>query len=1103
MNGSDRPIKEFGAIRFAVERYVLVFGFFLGFVLIGLLSALGLGVNLYPSLTVPVVAISTAFPGGAPTDLDRQVTRPIENAVSAIANVASVQSSSGNGLSSVIINFRPGVNIDAAVAEVSQRVSDARAELPDAVKAPIVQKFDINAAPILSIAVTGAKDLQAAREYANNSIRPTFERLPGVAAISLSGVPDRRIEVRLDPVRLATYNLSPAQVTGALSSSALDLPAGRLQEGSRETTFSTRNIPSKLSDIEGIRIDSSRSVRIADVASVLDAEAKATQYSRLNGQPALFLDVRKLPNANTVSVAGAVRGALGTIQPPTGVKLTVLNDSSQFIRHSVEDTLKEGVLVAIAVAIICLLALGKINTAIAVILALPISLAAAPIVMNLIGASFNIMTLLALIVAMGIVVDDSIVVAENVERYRRGGASLIDSVLKGTSEIFSAVSAATWSLMAVLLPLSFLPGIIGQFFREFALVLAAAVFLSWLEAIFFLTVRMAYTPDPKPVTWHGAGQAIIGIRGSLSWVSSVLRQPLGWVLVLALGGLGFAVWSWWGLLLIAVAPIILGVMRHLLAALYAIFAALVQSLHLLIEAGLEHLRGFFERSLRVALKARFAVIGLAVVFLFSAALTKVSFSFQPRTDDNLAVVNLRLPSGSSLPTTEAIARRIERFFLTNSAVDNMTANISANTASFTLELVSKSKRDSVFVLTERWQNELTRLLRDRPEAEIRVGNGSEGGGLRVSLSAAEQSDLESTLPRVLSIARAQPGVIGVSSSLSDTAPERIFIPDAARLERTGLTPADVSSALRGFLEGDSAGTYRHTTINRNIPIVVQLEEGAIRDAQTLENLPVFAPTLNANLPLNELGRFELGEAPATLERLNKRAVANLTINVANGVNALELQTNFETKLRQAGIVGDRIALVNTDSTSDAALAGDLTTAAPLAILLAVILNYLVLGAQFNSFKVPFYLLVPVPLAVVGALWTLTMFGVGLDVIAVLGMVILVGLVTKNSILLLDFVIEQSKSGADLLEALVHSGSMRLRPIIMTTLTVLVISIPLVLGAGEGAELRRGLGLIILGGLLTGTVLTLYVVPALFYTLEKRNFEKPRALSTPPAMVATD
>ena len=1084
------------AIQFMVKRYVLSIGVFIAIVLFGVVAIPGLGVNLYPTLSIPVLAVTTSYPGATPQDMDRRVSKVIEDNISTLAGVTDISSTSGAGFSQIIINFRNGTNIDAAANELSGRVSSLRGDLPNGANAPVVEKFDLAATPVLQIAVSSPQGLRAAREWADKNLKPVLERVSGVSAVQVTGAPKREVQVRLSADSLSAYGIGAAQVIAAIQNESLELPAGALNANGQRVGITTRTIPESVAQIEALKVDPSRGLRILDLGTVTDTESKLESYSRVGGQPVVLLSIRKTSVSNTVSVVRDARAALEKVPVPSGYTLKTVADGASYIQHVVDDTVKEGILVAVAVAIISLLALGKVNTAFAVILAIPISLAAAPLLFSIMGFSLNIITLLALIVAMGIVVDDSIVVAENVERYIFEGHSRLEAVLRGASEIFSAVSAATWSLLAVLLPISFLPGIVGQFFREFALGLAAAIFFSWLEAIFFLTVRMAYTPDPEPKSWRKSLGSLLEFRQSWTWSVAALKN--WWLWVAAAGG-AYALYTVnpWATFAVLLLPIAVLLLRHLGVFSFNLFVTFANALFVATNAGLEWLRGGYERSLRFLLSYSGFILLAAGLFLVSGAvaLGRVPFSFQSASDSSLAAIRINTPSGTNLETTNLYARRLERFALGLPEIKNVITNVNSDSADLSLELVSPSSRASVFVLVEKWREQAKKLLQDRPEVTVRVsvdGSATSGSSANITLVAPSQELLESRHSAVLREIRRQPEVASVRSSLGATAPERVFIPDPAQLERTGLSNADLASNLRQAIEGSEAGQMRNSQ-GESIPIRVALREQS--DTQALLSLPMYASSLGSSLPLGQLGRFELREAPTTISRSNKAYSASITVNFKLGSDvAATFPARMQTQLEQAKILNDQIRFGNEQSGSDAALTGDLVRYAPIALALAIILNYLVLGAQFNSFRYPLYLLTPVPLAIVGAIWALAISGVGFDVIGVLGMVVLIGLSTKNAILLLDFVVERAKT-LPLREALISSGGLRLRPIIMTTLTVLVISIPLIIGGGEGAELRRGLGIIILGGLLTTTILTLYVVPALFYLLERKRFAT-RATATP-------
>ena len=1105
------------AIGFSVRQYVFSIGIFVAVVLLGVISVPRLGVDLLPNFSVPVLAVSTSYAGATPDQVDLNISRKIEDAVSTLSGVSDIRSTSVSGQSAVIITYADGTDIDSAANAVSQAVAGIRGLLPSSADAPVVQKFDPNAQPIITLSLLGGpariRDLNT---YATDTLKPLLERQTGVADVSVSGGPSRQVQVLLDPQALQTYNLTPARVIASIQASALDLPAGNISQNGSSVGFSTRATPTSTADVQNILVDSQKGVRVSDIGTVRDTAATASSYARLNGKPAVLISVRKASGSNSVSVADNVRAASEKLRLPAGYQLLAASDDTRQTRSSVNDTYKEFFIGIAAVGLVVLLFLGRLNTVFAVVLAIPISVSAAPLLYSLMGFTFNIISLLAIIVAIGIVVDDSIVVAENVQRYRDQGYGLVRSVLIGGSEVFSAVTAASFSLLAVLIPLSFMPGILGQFFRQFGLGLAAAITLSWLESLLFLTVRMAYTTDSKPITWRQFGSRVSMLPGLVRWAFQRRTLLSVWGLIglgvfaLALlplsrraGPVAFA-----ALLLY---PLLLPLVRYVLTVLYAFLEALTNTLHGITDRAVERVSRAYARSIAYLLPRNGWVILVGFLFLGSIIipLRGVGFAFTPKSDTGQLTVTLTMPPSADLSQTNAVTSRLERYLLARPEVRLVSASVSGQSSALKVTLLPKAERQPIDSLIEVYRKALTPIGTAVTGSNLVIGAQQNGPGgsadISLALTAPNQAALIAANRKVVALISRQPEIATLKSSLSETRQERNFVPSTAQLSGSGLTTSDLANALRSYNEGSTAGTLRDG--DNSIDIVVKLNPALVGNEQALLSQTVYSQTLGANLPLSSLGSFRLQQAPATLSRFNKAYTSTLDINLAPGApSPFAYQTTLIKQVGAASLLTGGVSLGNASAFGSAGLTGDLVFYGPIVLLLAILLTYLVLGSQFNSFRYPLYLQLPVPLAIVGAVWALYLFKTSLDVITILGMVILLGLATKNAILYLEFVTDRMKTKS-IFDALVEAAQLRFRPILMTTLTVLVISIPLVLGQGDGAEFRRGLGIVILGGVVTSTLLTFYVVPAVFYRFEKnrsgRRREQEDEQGLPSGMLPTD
>ena len=1096
-----------------VNRYVASISVFGAIVLFGVVSYIGLGINLFPEIEIPVVSVSTVYPGAGSEEIAEQVSEPIEGSLATLAGISNLTSTSSEGVSVVIAEFDTGINVDQAAIDVSQRVNGIVGQLPNDAQAPTVQKFDPNQAPIMNIAVSAAGvSLSEAQRYVEDNIQPELQRVGGVADVSIASPNDQEIQVLLNPEQLEAYGLTPSGVTQAISSSALDVPLGNLSYGGSRITFTGRNTPSSTEAVGDIIVDLERGIRVSDVAAVRDTAAEASSYSRVDGQPVVLLEILNTSGSNSVATAQNVRNTLDGLQLPEGYSTQVVSDTTTQTAATVNDTLLETGIAIVAVALVIMFFVGRLGTVFAVVLAIPIAISGAFILFGLLGFSLNLITLLAITVAVGLVVDDSIVVAENIDRYQSMGYSNKDAVIQGAGEVSTAVLAASLSLLAVFLPISFLPGVIGDFFQQFGLSMATMVFVSYLGAMFFLTMVLAYVPNPLPPAWSDLPKAAKKFIPDLRWTLSLWRRVWFWVLVVALGvALYFVgmrlplpafVWPLFALL----TPVLLFTLRYVGRLFVYVLGAIFRSIYQAGNAATNFVRDLYTRSLSASLNYAWAVLGVAALLLASLAFVfpRIGFNFVPPEDSGTLSITLELPTGASLDRTNAVASRLESSLLSDALVEEVQTTVGAGDqaagtgasperASFTVDLTDERER-STDELALVFEERLNETLANSPEAELSVSAG-EGGGpptgsdFSLNLSANDLNALREREPQIRALLQENPNLRNLESSLAATVDERVFRIDNSSLVGTGVTPAALYQTIRTYNVGEEAATLRSG--GNESPIVVTLNPRFVSDEQSLLSLPIFAPTLSSELPLRQFGSFVTQDAPSVINRANRAFSLDFTADLAPGSpDSLTVENNVQEVLREEGLIGDRVT-VSTATGLD--LLGDLVLYGPIAFGLALLLNYLVIGTQFNSFKFPLYLLLTVPLALIGALWLMFFAGASLDIISVLGVIMLIGLVTKNAILLLEVLMEQIKEQGgkvkSLKEALVEAGRLRFRPILMTTATIVIISLPLLLGLGEGGEFRFPLGLVILGGVVTSSLLTFYVVPAAFYQLERSNYEE--------------
>ncbi len=1083
------------AVNFSVTRYVLAIGIFVAVLVFGIISALRLGVDLLPAINIPVVVVVTSFPGATPGVVDQQVTQVIENVVSSLSGITDISSNSSIGTSRVSVSFDEATDKTSDANQVSTLVAAAIRTLPPGINPPTIRTFDPNSQPIIQFGISGgAASPSDVSDYVQNTLTPSLQLVPGVANVGVDGAPARQFVVYLNPNKLQYFNLVPQQVVTAIINSAVSTPIGTIISQNSSLTFTTQNVPANLIQIEHTLVDAARGIAVDDLGTVRDMPVD-TNYARVDGKPVVLVSVQRTTDSNTVAVVQGVRDLMNKTLLPKGYSLTYSNDTTGPITASIEATKHELIVTAIVVALIVLLFLGKLNTAISVIAAIPIALSASPILYKFGGFSFNLVSLLALIIAIGIVVDDSIVVSENVERYRAMGFSLKESVLKGASEVFSAVVAASLSLLSVLLPVSFIGGFLGRYLQQFSLGLAAAVAFSLLEAVLFLTVRLAYTPESHTLNYGDFFKSWIQLPDAIRWAWKKWRTGFGVLAAIAVVVvIRLVSHTWTYVPLIVLYPLGLGLFYYVGKIVLSLAQALTTTLHGWTEAGLEWIRDRYTNGLGVLLKKSIWVLGVAVAFLVVSAVLvvpRLPFNFVPTTDSGVMTVNVRFPRGTPPLVVNQGTQRVENYLLQRPEVVTIQSVVGGG-GEVVIQLVPVGKRPGVSALTALYRQEILRLFRDQPSTTISVSAGSGFGGgfgpsLQLNVVAADFNTLNARNNAIIQELQANPYVTDVTSSLSLVALENDFIPDPSRMNGTGITPNQVGQALQTYTTGTQASNV--ITGGISYPIQVQADPTTISDGQSLLNLPIYSPTLQTTVRVGQLGRFVLNQAPLTISRDNRQYTGQLTINLkSNAPTALTMQNMITADLTKAGLIGGDVNLTTNSRFSQAALASSLATTGPVIFLLALFLAYLVMAAQFNSWRYPVYLLLPVPLALVGAIWLVYLIGGGLDIFGLMGMLMLIGLSAKNAILYLDFVVERVGK-MPFVDALIEAAHLRFRPIVMTTLTVLVISFPLMLGRGQGSEYGQRMGVVMLGGILFSAILTFFVVPCAFYLFERTRAAK--------------
>ncbi len=1030
--------------RISVSHPVFATMMMVALLVMGAFSLQRLGLDQYPNVDVPVVVVVTSYPGATPETVEMEVTRPVEDALNAIGGLDEVTSTSYEGRSVVIAKFKLEVQSSSAAQEVRDKIAAIEANFPKDTKKPVISRFDPAAEPILSLAISSTSlDVPALTTLTEQKVVRQLTAIAGVGQATLVGGRKRQIDVTIDEARMRALGIGINEVVTALRAGNSNSPAGSVVDPVSERTIQVQGRieePESLLDMVVAR-RGGVAIPLRDVATLSEGAADAENRAIYNGQAALAIDIVKVQDANTVQVVSDVRKRLETLNAelaPQNIQLRVVTDSSIPIQESVtqvQTTLIEGA--ALAVAIVFLF-LNSWRSTVITGLTLPIAIIGTLTVIDFLGFTLNTLSLLALTLSIGILVDDAIVVRENITRHLHMGKSHLRAALDGTGEIGLAVIATTATIVAVFLPVAFMDGIVGRFFYQFGVTVSAAVLISLFVA-FTLDPMLSsvwYDPDAQANAKRGPiGRLIAGFDCGFEWMAGQYRHAIGWTL------------------------------RHRLVTLLVTAGIFIGSLFMVPLVGTE---------------------------------------FVPDADEGRFQINLTAPVGSSLDYTTAKLRQVEKALREFPEVEMLYSTVNTggaagkHRATILVGLVPLSARTQTPIsLAEPVRKRLSAI----PGIEINILQNGLGGGespVQLSILGDDRTVLEKIASGLVEDMKKIPGLVDVTSSASDVTSILSVRLKPGAASDLGIARADLAAALSPLIGGEDISKWTDANGN-SYDIVVRLPVERRSDAARLGELMIATSRTGANgvplmVRLDQVADIGTVAAPAEIRRIDNRREILVSANIADrtlGDVTATLQALTASRDLPAGY---RIRFGGEAETMQETI-GHMVTA----LSMAIIFIYIVLASQFGSFLQPLAIMVSLPLSLVGVLIGLMVAGSTINMFSLIGFIMLMGLVTKNGILLVDFASRERRRGLTLNEALANAGVIRFRPIIMTTLAMIFGMIPLGLAVGGGGAQRAPMAHAVVGGLISSTLLTLIVVPAILSYIDSitRRFARllPKAPNT--------
>lgn len=1009
--------------KLAVKRPVTIMMMILIIVLLGTISLTRLPLDLFPEIEVPVAVVATSYSGAGPQEVENLVTKPMEGSVATVGNIDSISSISSEGSSLVIAEFNMGTDMDFAALEMREKVDTIKGFLPDDADSPMVLKIDPNSMPIIQISLSTEGDLAELQSLAEETFSQRLERLEGVASVSVGGGFTKEIEISVDTNSLSSYGLSINQLAQILNASNINLPGGQVENGESELSASVVGEFKTIDEIRNmpLTLPTGAVITLDDISSVELKNKEVSSISRTNGKDSINISLQKQSGSNTVQVANLINDELEALEVDyPDIEIDVVMDNSLIIKRSINTVVKNVIAGSIFAIIVLYIFLKNIRTTLIIATSIPISVIASFILLYFNGITLNMLTLGGLALAVGMLVDSAIVVLENIYRFRSEGYSKKESAIKGASEVGMAITASTLTTIAVFLPIVFVDGIVGIMFKDFALTVTLSLAASLLVSLTLIPMLSS---------------KILRVE---SKEETVKKSKLGF-------------------------------------------------LHKAFDSVIRKIEKVYKGILTKSIKHRKTTIFVAiVVFIVSmASLAGVGMEFIPATDEGTISIGIDMPLGTRINKMDSIAQTIEDkitdipeidviFSNVSSSGDVMMGGSSGTSGSLTVGLVELSERDRS---TGQVAEEIRNLAKDIPGAEISVNPTSTtemmtaGSPISISIKGSELDTLEEISNDVKEIIESVEGTREVKTGLSEAVPELEVLINKEMAANYGLTTAQIASSVRGNASGTTVAQFKDE--GEEIDIVIRPSGNITESLSNYEHMNITTPT-GANIPLSQVADLSVVKGPLEITRENQEKVVTVTGQIVNR-DLNSIVKDIDAKLQEYEMPEGYQYSIGGENEEMMEAFGQLA----LALVLAVILIYMVMASQFESLINPFIIMFTMPLAFSGGALGLFITGRKLGVTSFIGIIMLAGIVVNNGIVLIDYINTLRNEGKDRSEAIIIAGPVRLRPILMTTLTTILGLLPLAFGVGEGSELMSPMATVVIGGLLLSTVITLVFVPVIY------------------------